>query len=330
MQPVFHPFPCLPLELRLKIWSHLLPAPRIVDIVAVSAESEEGPQLANVPLAVPPHSRLTWVRSFVDHLQSPRQEASVLMHVNRETRALLLKKWRVVDWVEVLREKEMRKVGYDKSEGGESRKRKRGVQRSGWRATEELLAGQETLFYLYPGSTRAPPVLFNPDIDVLFLADPLSMRKMSSLAVLVRWLEKDVVETVRNLAVPYYSWRKDNTFGNLGVLEKFKRLERLWVCFVGDEGKKSAGWLAAVDRGEMDEEDEGERYLAEVREQIRGDIVMEKALVDWNRPITRVVKDKGIVMQQLRDGLERDAHMGKHECFPHCVCMRTPPERVTT
>jgi hypothetical protein len=85
--------------------------------------------------------------------------------------------------------------------------------------------------------------------------------------------------------------------------------------------------LAAVDRVEVDEEAEGEKYLFEVREQIRGDVVMERALVGWNRPIVSVVKDRGVVLQELRDGLEGYAPFGKHECLSDCECMWTP-ERV--
>jgi len=85
--------------------------------------------------------------------------------------------------------------------------------------------------------------------------------------------------------------------------------------------------LAAVDRVEVDEEAEGGKYLFEVRDQIRGDVVMERALVGWNRPIVSVVKDRGVVLQELRDGLEGYAPVGKHECLFDCECMWTP-ERV--
>ncbi|PMD61185.1 uncharacterized protein K444DRAFT_611454 [Hyaloscypha bicolor E] len=242
MTSTFRPFPSLPLELRLKIWSYLLPAPRIVDVIAISTESNERQQLSNSNPAVPSPAIPKRARRFVDDLQSPRQDVPVLMHVSREARSLVLKKWRVVGGVKVLGEMEMRRAGYQRFEDGPDWEERGIVQGCGWQLMEEGKSDErESVFYFHPESTRATPVLFNPDIDVLFLADPPSTRKVSSLSVLVRWLERDVVESARNLALPYYSWRKDYTFGNLGALKQFKSLERLWVCFVGDEGKKSAG-----------------------------------------------------------------------------------------
>lgn len=113
-------------------------------------------------------------------------------------------------------------------------------------------------------------------------------------------------------------------------MRRFKRLERLWVCFVGDEVKEatgySGGWLGAVG-GRFEEEATG-RYLMEVREQIRGDVAMEsyqgRALDGWERPVVRVVKDRGVVMRELGESREWGAGLGKHDCFPYCECMRKP------
>jgi len=325
MNTAFHPFPSLPLELRLKIWSHLLPAPRIVNIIAIS--SDERQQLSNVA-GENAISSPKWVTSFVEHLQSPYQALPALLYVNRETRTLLLKKWKVLQGIEVLGKKDMRALGFDRFEEEE---RREPVRRTGWRVkgaeAQTSTGGQESIFYLHPPSLNTPPVLFNPDIDLLFLADPPSTRKVSSISVLVRWLDKEVVESVKNLAIPYYSWRKDNTFGKIGCLREFESLQRLWVAFVGDEGRENAGWLAAVDRGEVGAE-QGEPYLCEIREQIRGDLAMEKALLGWERPVVRVVKDRGVVMRELGECGAWVRGMGWHGCFPYCECMRTP-ERVT-
>jgi hypothetical protein len=304
--PTFHPFPALPLELRLKIWSHLLPEPRIVDIIAVS--SDEGRQL--YPLLRDTHAERRWVRSFVDEVQSPRQTPLALMFVNREARGLVLKKWRRMEGVEVLEREEMVPVSYETGEEG-YRRGEWVSWREGWRYRgPEAKNGQEleSIFYLSPpsASIRAYPVLFNPEHDVLFLADPANTRRVSGLAVLVRWLDQDLVQNVKNLAVPYYSWRKDRTFGNLGELRRFRKLERLWICFVGDEGREAGGWLGAVrrrDGGERGrEEEEGDKYLIEVREQVRGDVALEAALKGWERPVVRVVRDRGFVIKELREG----------------------------
>ena len=324
MNPTFRPFPSLPLELRLKIWSHLLPAPRIIDIIAISTDERQ--QLSSFPQDTTLSSP-KWVTSFVDRLQSPHQPLCALYYVNRETRTLLLKKWKVLQGIEIVGKNDMRAIGFDRFEEEE---RREPVRRTGWRVKgaedQTPIGGQDSIFYLHPPSFNTPPVLFNPDIDLLFLADPPSTRKVSSISVLVRWLDKDVVESVKNLAIPYYSWRKDNTFGKIGSLKEFKSLQRLWVAFVGDEGRENIGWLAAVNRGEVWAE-QGEPYLCEIREQIRGDLAMEKALVDWQRPAVRVVKDRGVVMRELEECDSWVRGMGRHGCVPHCECMRTP-ERV--
>ncbi|KAE9368285.1 hypothetical protein N431DRAFT_428128 [Stipitochalara longipes BDJ] len=324
MNSTFHPFPSLPLELRLKIWSHLLPAPRIVDIIAVSADERQ--QLCDLS-GENTVSSPKWVTSFVDHMQSPHQSLPALFYVNRETRGLVLKRWKVLQGIQVLGMNEMRRVGYDRFEEED---RKAPVWRIGWRVkgpeAHDDTGAKDSIFYLHPPSLNTPPVLFNPEIDLLFLADPPSTRKVSSLSVLVRWLDKDIVESVKNLAIPYYSWRKDYTFGKIGCLRDFKELQRLWVTFVGDEGRENAGWLAAV-RGEVGQE-QGEPYLCEIREQIRGDVAMERSLVGWERPVVRVVKDRGVVMRELGECGTWVKGMGKHGCFPYCGCMRTP-ERVT-
>jgi 2EXR family len=315
MYPTFHPFPRLPLELRLKIWSHLLPAPRIVDIIAISAD--EGRYPAPLPHDDPETfarniGQSHWVSSVVNHLQAPRQHGNVLLYVNRETRGLILKRWKVIKDVEVLRREHMRRVAYERYVDGE-----RGLdpkpprRKDGWKVTgpEAMPDGSQSVFYLHPSSPSSP-VLYNPEQDVLFLADPPSTRKVSSLSVMVRWLEKEIVESARFLAIPYYSWSKDNTFGHLRSLRSFEKAERVWVCFVGDDrSEEDEGWLAAVigvaGRGERDmvpkSIDEGEAYVLEIKEQVRGDVEMESALQGWNRPVVKVIRDRGCLMDDLNE-----------------------------
>jgi hypothetical protein len=297
----FHYFPLLPLELRLKIWSLLLPQPRIVDIVAVSTGKNH--QFFQ--------EKGRWIRSFVDCLQSPGQEVCgiVLIFVNHEARNLLLKRWKVLQEVEIIRRGAgtWERASYQEDvEIGEVRKE--GGRQIGPEVQQD---GQESVFYLRPPAHRATPILFNPGQDVLFLADPSHTRLVSSLAILVRWLEKEFVKSVRYLALPYSSWRRDRLYGNLGELKKFKALERLWICFVADEDLQGAGdWLAAVRRRGRDESqggrdvEEENKYLIEVREQVRGDVASDGALLGWERPVVRVVRDRGFVMKQLREVVE--------------------------
>jgi hypothetical protein len=304
----FHYFPLLPLELRLKIWTLLLPEPRIVDIIAVATSADH--QFFQ--------EKGRWIHSFTDCLKSPGQEVcgNVLMFVNREARNLLLRRWRVMREAEVVgdcvatRERAGCQEDVEIGEVGKESGRRIG--------SEMQQGGKESVSYSHPPAHRESPILFNPDQDVLFLADPSHTSLSSSLAVLVRWLEKELVKSVRYLAIPYNSWRKDRLYGNLGELKKFKALERLWICFVADENFQGTGdWLAAVRRRGRDESqggrvvEEENKYLIEVREQVRGDVASDGALLGWERPVVRVVRDRGVVMKELRgvgeDGLSDES-----------------------
>jgi hypothetical protein len=282
----------------LKIWTLLLPEPRIVDIVAVSTSADH--QFFQ--------EKGRWIHSFSECLQSPGQEVcgNILMFVNREARNVLMKRWKVMQEAEVVGDcvATRERAGYQEdAEIGE-------VGKEGGRqiGPEVQQVGKENVCHLHPPEHRASPILFNSDQDVLFLADPSHTSLSSSLAVLVRWLDKELVRSVRYLAIPYNSWFKDRLYGNLGELKKFKALERLWICFVTDENLRETGdWLAAVRRigrdesqGESNVEEES-KYLIEVREQVRGDVASDEALLGWERPVVRVVRDRGVVMKELRE-----------------------------
>lgn len=252
----------------------------------------------------------------MDCLQSPGQEVcgNILMFVNCEARNLLLRRWKVMQEVEV--------IGRGVRTWGSARYQEDGrigeVGKENGRqiGPEVQQDGKESVFYLHPPAHRATPILFNPNQDVLFLADPSHTSLSSSLAVLVRWLEKELLKSVRYLAIPYSNWRKDRLYGNIGDLKKFKALERLWICFVADENFQGTGdWLAAVRRRGRDESqggrdvEEENKYLIEVREQVRGDVASDGALLGWERPVVRVVRDRGVVMTELRgeDGLSDES-----------------------
>lgn len=307
----FHHFTRLPLELRIKIWSYALPDPKIVDIIAIS--TDESQQLF-YPQTVDEggshrERRARWVRTFVDRMVSPRQDVPALLGVERETRELVLRGWKVLDGVGGLSKEMSSGTGFGAGEGEvvELGSDVRGDGNWRFKAPEVQGDGVESMFYLAPPSKHSL-TLFNPTLDILFLADPPSshlVRHVPSLSVLVRWLDQSVVESVRRLAVPYYSWRKDRTFNQLGLLLRFKSLERLWVCFVGDGGIEESsgreGWLGAVGRV-ADRHDGGEGYLGEVREQVMGDVEeLGRREVEWRRPLVMVVRDRGAVMSELME-----------------------------
>lgn len=110
-----------------------------------------------------------------------------------------MKKWKVIEGVEVLGKNEMREIAYQRLDRMES-VRNWESKGEGWRITEpeRQSDGQESMFFLQPTPPNTPPVLFNPELDILFLADPPSTREVSRLSVLVRWLEEDIMESVKN------------------------------------------------------------------------------------------------------------------------------------
>jgi hypothetical protein len=298
----FRHFNKLPLELRLKIWAYVLPDSKIVDIVAIS--TDESQQL----FFLPPEDggdgrrqpRAKWVRTFVDHVHVHDQSLPSLLHVNRQTRDLVLKKWRTLHRLDYKRE-----GGMISSQGGATGtgEERRDGKWLGFKPPEVQNDGLESMFYLAP-PLRHNLGLFNPELDILFLADPPSTHHLptylvSSLSVLVRWLDQSVIESVTGLAIPYYTWRKDRTFKQLGLLFKFKRLQRLWVCFVGDREEGRVGWLGAVGR-DVDAGEDG--YLADVKEQVRCDVEeLGRKEAGWRRPLVGVVRNRGAVVDELMD-----------------------------
>jgi hypothetical protein len=307
----FHHFTRLPLELRIKIWSYALPEPKIVDVIAISTDDSQ--ELFYLPTGNEGwdhrEQRVKWVRTFVDRMVSPRQDIPALLGVERQTRELVLRRWKVLGGVGGLSKEMSCGTGFGAGEG-EVVTLEIGVGGDeSWRfkAPEVQGDGVESMFYFAPPSKHSL-TLFNPALDVLFLADPPSShlaRHVPSLSVLVRWLDRSVIESVRRLAVPYCSWRKDRTFNQLGSLLRFKSLERLWVCFVGDgriEGSGGSwGWLVAVGRV-GDGHDSKEGYLGEVREQVMGDVEeLGRREMEWRRPSILVVRDRGEVMSELME-----------------------------
>jgi len=156
--------------------------------------------------------------------------------------------------------------------------------------------GFESMFYLPLPSgegKRSDKTLFNPHLDILFLQDPPNRDFVSSLSVICRWLDNSVLEHITSLALPYYTWRKDRMKEDLSLLMRFKRLERVWVCFVGggsEEGRR--GWLSAVN-GENGGREIEVPHLKQVEEQVRGDVEgLARGFPGWKRPRFGFVMDK--------------------------------------
>ena len=171
-----------------------------------------------------------------------------------------------------------------------------GVGRWRLKVVEMQQDGTETSFHLSL-PLKMNPVLFNPKIDAMFLADPPGSHQISSLSVLVRWLDTSVVESVRRLGIAYSTWKKDRTFEQLVLLTKFKGLERVWVCLVGalgGEELRGEGWLQAVQREQF--------YLEEVREQVRCDVEdLQRKIVGWRCPQVMVVDNRRAVLKELTE-----------------------------
>lgn len=144
--------------------------------------------------------------------------------------------------------------------------------------------------------------LFDPKCDLLFLQDPASpgyqAPKVSSINILVRWLEPEVLSGVRKLAIPYYSWRKTRVARSLKVFMEFKALEELWISFLG--GYKPDGnrvmWSEVLDVGEQG------GHMGEAEVEVRRDVEdLKKEFPGWGVGLrVGFVKHKGSLLDVLK------------------------------
>lgn len=265
-------FNVLPLELRLKIWACFLPEPQIIDVVAVTIHEEQRTEslsssdfadptrwLADHPANV--HSYLTpnkILRSYFQCMYAVPQQSSVpvLLHINSETRVFARKACQTIPSARVFRKRDEEVT-------------------SGLRELVRSVVGHET-YFLNCGMKDGPPTLFNPRRDILFLTDPARADSsrgnedlISSLAVLLRWLDPAIVKEVRYLAIPYPTWRRDLMYGYLKRLKEFARLERIWVYFMVETTPKNhiqpMAWASLVRTGERS------TYFNRAKEQVLGD-----------------------------------------------------------
>jgi hypothetical protein len=141
---------------------------------------------------------------------------------------------------------------------------------------------------------KRPFALVDPKRDILFLEDPQmpahfgSGSIVSSLSILVRWIEHEIILNLRRLAIPYYSWRKCRITETLTVLKEFKGLTELYVSFMGGYEPGST-WSDGIGElaGHMDEAE------AEVKADLEN---LERGSRGWQRPKLKFVKHRGVII----------------------------------
>lgn len=111
----------------------------------------------------------------------------------------------------------------------------------------------------YPGGSsntcRAVPVenrrysLVDPENDIFFLGDPEVPGPdfiLSTIDIMVRWMDKYCLDHIKRLAMPYYTWRKAFTGTRDCTLVEFKALDELFIIFVCCEVKPSTNYLHGI------------------------------------------------------------------------------------
>lgn len=199
---------------------------------------------------------------------------SVLLHINSETRALARNGCKTIPSARVFR----------KQDGDVKSKLSEPLQ---------SVVGHDT-YFLNSGMKVGPSALFHPQRDMLFLADPARANSsrgnedlISSLAVLLRWLDPALMSSIRYLAISYPTWRRDLMYGYLKRLKEFTKLERIWVYFMVETDLKNhvqpLAWTSLVRSRERS------TYFHRAKEQVEG---------DW-RGLEREWRESGLVAPKL-------------------------------
>jgi hypothetical protein len=295
----FERFSCLPLELRLKIWEYCIPGPRIVNVVAVTTYEENRFEprsptgwVSNFLLRISAGSRPseyssenededparthTLRRRYRTQIQymcttTPSESSEWLVQVNAEARKAIGKVFASIPATRlpIGRREHMAPTkscdGYiDDAYALEHSQSTKGF-------------GDHDRYFLNYSLKAGPQTLFNPKKDVLFLADPQYLDPkswehedlMSSLDILLRWLDPRILAELKYLAIPYATWRRDRTYGHLARLREFKNLKRIWVCFLGETEEtgpiRETAWISVVRLGDSSV------YFRQAEEQVLGD-----------------------------------------------------------
>jgi hypothetical protein len=273
----------LPAELQALIWHFSLPGPRIVDLFAFSiSETLQERHLPSDSCSRDAFSA-SWIRTCIERVYAGPQPLSPLLHVCRDSRALVLQRFV--------------KLNAD-------------AELQGQRELESLPPkvqpdGLEVVHSRAKAQGNLPFALLDPKIDMLFLQDPQELMNslggplISSLPIMLRWIPKNVIETLRSIAIPYFTWRKTRKahgVESLQLLMKFKDLEELYVSFLGGQSVVQAHtWLDEVNGME-----ELGGHFREVEMEVLADVEnLARKFPEWRRPVVRVVKHRSVLAREF-------------------------------
>ena len=269
----------LPTELQALIWNFSLHERRIVDIFAFSInetlqERAPGAGCSGDALSA------SWVQTYIERVYAATQPLSPVFHVCRESRALVIQRYVQLNAdTELLGERELEnlppRIQSDDLEIVHCRATARGDK---------------------------PFALLDPRKDILFLQDPHQMMNslggplISSLAIMMRWMSKEIIEHLRSIAIPYFTWRKTRKVESLELLMGFKGLEELYVSFLGGQSIVQAHtWL-----DEVNGVDELGVHFKEVEMEVLADVEnLARQFPNWRRPMVRVVKHRSVLAREL-------------------------------
>jgi hypothetical protein len=118
---------------------------------------------------------------------------------------------------------------------------------------------------------------------------------ISSLEILLRWLDTSIIQSLRRLAIPYYTWRKTRNTVGLKLLLEFGALEELYVSFLGAsfEGRgRKENWSDVV--GGL------WSHVPEVDEEVNADVEgLKRRYPGWKVPRVKVVRHREMLMRGI-------------------------------
>ena len=103
---------------------------------------------------------------------------------------------------------------------------------------------------------------------------------------------------IRRLALPYYSWRKTRTGGDLKLLLQFRALREVWITFLGSYESGGRDWVEVLDVGDLDLVG---GHLGEAEVEIRRDVEeLKRECPRWGENVSiGFVKHKGSLAEIL-------------------------------
>lgn len=269
----FPRFSRLSTELQLKIWRHMLPSPRVVDVFAITIDEKLEERLPPNPCTADPVST-SWVQTFIECLYATPHSLPPLFHLCRAARMLVMENYNPIN-VEtgVQGERELESL-----------------------APEARGPGLEIVFSQSALKENQPFVLLNTRMDILYLnyaerKNGTGPSRVSSLDTLVRWLGGDIKRNLRHLTIPYGIWNRAKKAGSLRALVEFERLDELCVDFMILDTSPVLHY-AIIEAEEIIWMEEEER-IGLLTEVIQKDIEnLARENPQWKRPEFRAVNRK--------------------------------------